>query len=89
MDVDKMKMPVISFEMSASKEVLKSLGIYRNSEGFLVKCGDYIIAFDDGKPIHYTEFGGMWRGKDGQTIYFKSDLPSLIEALEAMRHQIK
>lgn len=82
-----MKKPSISFDKSAQKEMLEMLGIFRNYEGFLIHCGDYIRAFDDGQPIHYTELGGMWKGANGQMIYFKSDLPSLIATLDKINKE--
>ena len=77
-----MKRPVISFDKSAQKDVLKAMGITTDAEGYLISEGKRVLAFDDGKEILYTEFAGMWRGKNGQMIYFKSDLPSLIRALD-------
>jgi len=79
--------PIISFDKSAQKEVLESVGIYPNAGGWLIKDANYIYAFDDGKPIHESEFGGMWKGANGQMIYFKSDLPSLIATLDKINKE--
>ena len=81
--------PVISFDKSAQKEMLEMLGIFRDREGFLVQSGKYIKAFDDGNPIHFSELGGMWRGMNGEMIYFKSDLPSLIATLDKIDKENK
>ena len=82
-----MKRPVIRFDKSAQKETLEMLGIYPNADGWLIKDGNYIYAFDDGNPIHELEFGGIWKGKNGQIIYFKSDLPSLIATLDKINKE--
>jgi hypothetical protein len=84
-----MKKPVISFDKSAQKETLEMLGIYSSEGGWLIKDGSPIFAFDDGNPIHESEFGGVWKGKNGQIIYFKSDLPSLINALDKINKEEK
>ena len=82
-----MKRPTISFDKSATKEMLEIMGILPNADGFLIKDAHYIYSFDDGKPIHISEFGGMWKGKNGQIIYFKSDLPSLIATLDKINKE--
>lgn len=82
-----MKKPIISFDKSLQKEMLEMLGIFRNVDGFLIQNGDYVRAFDDGQPIHFTELGGMWKGKNGQMIFFKSDLPSLINVLDEINKE--
>jgi hypothetical protein len=84
-----MKRPTITFDKGAQKEVLEMIGITYDSEGYLVLDGKRILAFDDGKEIHKSEFAGMWKGKNGQMIYFKSDLPSLIRALDKINGEEK
>jgi hypothetical protein len=78
-----LKHPIISFSRSAQKETLALLDISLDSEGYLLenKTSTRVLAFDDGKPIHKNEFGGVMKGKSGQIIFFKSDLPSLVGAL--------
>ena len=67
--------------------MLELMGITIDSEGYIVSEGKRILAFDDGKEILYAEFAGMWKGKNGQMIYFKSDLPSLIRALDKINEE--
>jgi hypothetical protein len=84
-----MKKPTISFDKSSQKEVLELMGVTTDLEGYLVSEGHRVLAFDDGKEILFNEFGGMWKGKNGQMIYFKSDLPSLITMLDKINEEEK
>ena len=82
-----LKYPIISFSRAAQKETLTLLDISLDVEGYLFdnKTSTRVLAFDDGTPIHKSEFGGVMKGKNGQIIFLKSDLPSLIHALDEIK----
>ena len=74
--------PKITFEKSLSKEMLSIFNIFEDNEGYAVsKNGQRVIAFD-GKELKVTEFAGVVKGKDGNVIFLKLDVGSLIEAKE-------
>jgi hypothetical protein len=74
--------PTITFEKSLSKEMLLIFNIFEDNEGYAVsKNGQRVIAFD-GKELKVTEFAGVVKGKDGNVIFLKLDVGSLIEAKE-------
>ena len=74
--------PKITFEKSLSKEMLSIFNIFEDNEGYAVsKNGQRVIAFD-GKEFKINEFAGIVKGKNGNVIFLKLDLGSLIEAKE-------
>ncbi len=73
-------MVMITFEESAKKDILSMFDKTVDKEGFIVEKSDTsrrVISFD-GKEIRLEEFAGI--GKDG--VFIKTDLPSLISALD-------
>jgi len=74
--------PKITFEKSLSKEMLSIFNIFEDNEGYAVsKNGQRVIAFD-GKEFKINEFAGIVKGKNGNVIFLKLDVGSLIEAKE-------
>ena len=56
--------------------------IFEDNEGYAVsKNGQRVIAFD-GKEFKVNDFAGVVKGKNGNVIFLKSDIGSLIEAKE-------
>jgi hypothetical protein len=75
--------PKITFEKSLSKEMLSIFNIFEDNEGYAIDktTGTRVIAFD-GKEFKINEFAGIVKGKNGNVIFLKLDLGSLIEAKE-------
>ena len=75
--------PTITFEKSLSKTMLEIFGIIPDEEGYAIdrNTRKRIYAFD-GKEFTVKEFAGVVKGKNGEVVFLKSDIGSLIEAKE-------
>jgi hypothetical protein len=78
----KMK-PTITFEKSLSTYILSIFGIIPDEEGYAIdrNTRKKIYAFD-GKEFTVKEFAGIVKGKNGEVVFLKGDVGSLIEAKE-------
>ena len=75
--------PLITFEKSLSETMLSIFGIVPDAEGYAIDkhTRKRIYAFD-GKEFTMKEFAGVVKGKNGEVVFLKSDICSLIEAKE-------
>jgi hypothetical protein len=75
--------PTITFEKSLSETMLSIFGIVPDGEGYAVdkNTRKRINAFD-GKEFTVKEFAGVVKGKNGEVMFLKGDVGSLIEAKE-------
>jgi hypothetical protein len=73
----------ITYDHTIKDQVIKSLGLKKNEDGFLVyvKTNEPILD-DDMQQIKYKQFAGV---KKGSIHYYKSDLPSLIALSKMIR----
>jgi hypothetical protein len=75
--------PTITFEKSLSVDMLSIFGVVPDEEGYAIDRNTRlrILAFD-GKEFTMKEFAGVVKGKNGEVVFLKSDIGSLIEAKE-------
>lgn len=75
--------PTITFEKSLSTYILSIFGIIPDEEGYAIdkNTRKRIYAFD-GKEFTVKEFAGVVKGKNGEVVFLKGDIGSLIEAKE-------
>jgi hypothetical protein len=74
------KISHISFDDSSKEFVLGILGKSIDSEGYIIESdtGNRVL-YQDGEPIHSDDFGGVRKGSE---IFFKNDLPSVLNAIQ-------
>lgn len=74
------KVSYISFDNSSKEFVLQSLGKGIDQDGYIIeiKTNKQVLT-QDGEPMHIEDFGGVRKGSE---IFFKKDLPSVLEAFE-------
>ena len=75
--------PAITFDKSSSTYILSIFGIISDEEGYAIdrNTRKRIYAFD-GKEFTMKEFAGVVKGKNGEVVFLKSNIGSLIEAKE-------
>jgi hypothetical protein len=76
----KKNLSYISFDSTSKEFVLESLGKSLDPEGYIVdtKTKKRVLS-QDGEPMHVDDFGGVRKGSE---IFFKKDLPSVLNAVE-------
>ncbi len=76
----KKKISYVSFDSSSKEFVLGILGKSIDTEGYIVEADTKVRVLDQsGEPVHIDEFGGVRKGSE---IFFKKDLPSVLEAIQ-------
>ena len=75
--------PTITFDKSLVKGMLGIFNTRIDDEGYVIDryTRKRILAFDD-KEFTMDEFAGIVKGKNGELIFLKGDIGSLIEAKE-------
>ena len=73
----------ITFQKSLSETILELFGIIPDEKDYAIDMHTKkrVLAFD-GKEFTVKEFAGVVKGKNGEVVFLKSDVGSLIEAKE-------
>lgn len=72
----------ISFDSSSKDFILSIFDKKVDDEGYVVETNSNLrVITQDGQEVRRDDFGGI---RHGSEIYFKSDLPSLIELCDGL-----
>src|SRR3989338_9232945 len=74
---------IVTFEPAARKLILEALDITEDSQGFLIEKGNTSVKVlsRKGDELRAEDLGAI---KKGSLLFFKSDLPSLIDLADSL-----